>query len=66
MVGINEGDSILWVSYLSYSNSLKLEISTQLILILHSNAEISKLSNNLLHSQTWEESNLLKKGILVP
>ena len=53
MVGINEGDSMWWSSYLRNSNSLKFQNSTQLISILHSNAEFSKLSKILLYSQTF-------------
>ena len=53
VVGINEGDSMWWLSYLRYSNSLKLQNSTQLILILNSNAEFSKLPKILLYSQTF-------------
>ena len=42
-----------WLPYLACSNSLKLQNSTQLISILHSNAEFSKLSKILLYSQTF-------------
>ena len=53
VVGINEGDSMWWSSYLRYSNSLKLWNSTQLIAIPYSNAEFSKLSKTLLYSQNF-------------